>query len=49
MMERLTTRLILYCEIGDSIRVYSMYGLTRELTVILVIIWWLQNLQKYWQ
>ena len=35
--------------IGDGIRVYSMYGLSEDLTVILVTIWGLQKLGKDWQ
>jgi hypothetical protein len=33
----------------DGIRVYSMYDLSRELTVILITSWWLQNIGKDWQ
>jgi len=33
----------------DGIRVYLMYDLSRELTVILITTWWLQTLGKDWQ
>jgi len=33
----------------DGIRVYSMYDLSRELTVILITTWWLQKIGKDWQ
>ena len=32
--------------IGDGIQVYSTYNLSRELTVIRITIWWLQELGK---
>jgi hypothetical protein len=44
LMERLTIRLII--EVG--IQVYSMYRLSAKLTVMLITIWWLQNLGKDW-
>jgi len=34
---------------GDGIRVYSMYNLSGELTLILITIWWLEKLEKDWQ
>jgi len=41
-MERLRTRLITFLYKGEGIRVYSMYDLPVELTVILINIWQLQ-------
>jgi len=32
--------------VGDGIRVYSMYDLSREPPIILIIIWWFQKLEK---
>jgi hypothetical protein len=29
---------------GDGIRVFSMYGLSGELTLVLIATWWLQKL-----
>jgi len=49
LMGRLTTRLITYRQIGYGMRVYSIYDLSGELTVILITIWWLQKLVKDWQ
>jgi hypothetical protein len=34
--------------IGESIQVCSMYDLSAELTVILIIMWWLQKLGEDW-
>ena len=49
LMGRLTTRLITYWQTGDVTWVYSMYDLSRELTVILNTIWQMQKLGKDWQ
>jgi hypothetical protein len=46
---RHTIRLITYGLIGDGIRLYSMYDLSWELTLILITIWWLQKLGRDWQ
>jgi hypothetical protein len=34
---------------GDDIQVYLMYVPSGKLTVIVIIIWWLQNLGKDYQ
>jgi hypothetical protein len=35
--------------VEEGTRVYSMYNLSREPSAILIIIWWFQKLEKYWQ
>jgi hypothetical protein len=49
LMGRLTTISTIHWQIGDDIRVYSTCYLSGELTVILITIWWLKKLGKYWQ
>jgi len=49
LMGRLTSRLMTCWYIGDGFRVFFMYNLSRGLTVILITVWWLQKLGKYWQ
>jgi hypothetical protein len=40
---------IKFFAVGVDIRLYSMYDLSGELNVILIVIWWLQKVGKDWQ
>jgi len=46
LMGRVTIRSITYWYKEDGMLVYSAYNLSRGLTVLLIITWWLQKLGK---